>query len=106
MAVKIIVLLAMLLSAPSLATIMAAPPEHTGKESHVAVGPGDGGEGLGRGSVGLGEGCGNWFVSIPLTIGPWKKSVDKITNSIIPYFMISPSPTARPPVYHFGTQLF
>ena len=38
MAVKIIVLLAMLLSAPSLATIMAAPPEHTGKESHVVVG--------------------------------------------------------------------
>ena len=39
MAVKIIVLLAVLLSAPSLATIiMAAPPEHTGKESHVVIG--------------------------------------------------------------------
>ncbi len=38
MAVKIIVLLALLLSAPSLTTIMAAPPEDTGKESHVVIG--------------------------------------------------------------------
>lgn len=38
MAVKIIVLLALLLSAPSLATIMAASPEPTGKDSHVVIG--------------------------------------------------------------------
>ena len=38
MAKKIIVLLTMLLSAPSLATVLAAPPEHTGKESHVVIG--------------------------------------------------------------------
>lgn len=38
MTVKIIVLLAMLLSAPSLATTMAASPEHTGQDSHVVTG--------------------------------------------------------------------
>ena len=54
------------------------------------VGPGDGGEGLGRGSVGLGEGAGNWFVSIPLEIE--RKSVDKTINSIISRFMTSPPP--------------
>ena len=38
MTVKMIVLLAMLLSAPSLATTMAASPEHTGQDSHVVIG--------------------------------------------------------------------
>ena len=38
MNVKIIVLLAMLLSAPSLATTMAASPEHTGEGTHVVIG--------------------------------------------------------------------
>jgi hypothetical protein len=38
MTVKIIVLLAMLLGAPSLATTMAASPEPTGQDSHVVTG--------------------------------------------------------------------
>ena len=38
MTVKMIVLLAMLLSAPSLTTTMAASPEHTGKGTHVVIG--------------------------------------------------------------------
>ncbi len=38
MTVKIIVLLAMLLSAPTLATTMAASPEHTGQDAHVVIG--------------------------------------------------------------------
>jgi hypothetical protein len=38
MTVKIIVLLAMLLSAPSLATTMAASPEPTGQGTHVVTG--------------------------------------------------------------------
>ena len=35
---KIIVLLAILLSAPSVTTTMAASPEHTGQDSHVVIG--------------------------------------------------------------------
>ena len=38
MTVNIIVLLAMLLSAPSLATTMAASPEHTDQGTHVVTG--------------------------------------------------------------------
>ena len=38
MTVKLIVLLAMLLSASSLATTMAASPEHTGQGTHVVIG--------------------------------------------------------------------
>ena len=38
MAVKIIVLLTMLLTAPFLATAIAAPPKPTEKESHVVIG--------------------------------------------------------------------
>jgi hypothetical protein len=38
MTVKLIVLLAMLLSAPSLATTMAASPEHTGQGTYVVIG--------------------------------------------------------------------
>ena len=38
MTVKMIVLLAVLLSAPSLATTMAASPEHTGEGTHVVIG--------------------------------------------------------------------
>jgi hypothetical protein len=38
MTVKIIVLLAMLLIAPTLATTMAASPEHTGQDAHVVIG--------------------------------------------------------------------
>ena len=38
MTVKNLVLLALLLSAPSLATTMAAPPEHTGQDTHVVIG--------------------------------------------------------------------
>lgn len=38
MTVKNIVLLAMLLGAPSLATTMAAAPEHTGQGTHVVIG--------------------------------------------------------------------
>ena len=38
MTVKNLVLLALLLSAPSLATTMAAPPEHTGQDTQVVIG--------------------------------------------------------------------
>jgi hypothetical protein len=38
MTVKIIVLLAMLLNAPSVATTMAESPEHTGQGTHVVIG--------------------------------------------------------------------
>ena len=38
MFVKMIVLLAMLLSAPSLSITMAASPEHTGQATHVVIG--------------------------------------------------------------------
>ena len=38
MSVKMIVLLAMLLSAPSLSMSMAASPEHTGQGTHVVIG--------------------------------------------------------------------
>ena len=38
MSVKMIVLLAMLISAPSLSMSMAAPPEHTGQGTQVVIG--------------------------------------------------------------------
>jgi hypothetical protein len=60
-------------------------------------GPGYGEVGLGRGSVGPGDGWGDWLVSMGLallTIGPWRKSADKTSNSIIiiPRFMSVPFP--------------
>jgi hypothetical protein len=60
-------------------------------------GLGIGGEGLGCGSVGPGEGSGSWFVSTQSEIGCWRTSIDKTMSSIIPCFMISPSPTAKLP---------
>jgi len=66
------------------------------------VGPGVGGEGLGRGSVGPGEGSGSWFVSTQPELGFWRTSTDKTTSSIIPCFMISSSPTARLRLSHDG----
>src|SRR5580765_2504437 len=58
-------------------------------------GPGDGGGGKGlggRGSVGPEAGWGDGFVSMTLAIGPWRKNADNTINSIIPRFMIAPSP--------------
>jgi hypothetical protein len=52
-------------------------------------GPGDGEVGLGRGSVEPGDGWGDWLVSMGLallTIGPWRNSANKTSNSIIPRF--------------------
>ena len=64
-------------------------------------GPGDGGGGKGfggRGSVGLDTGWENGFVSMTLTIGPWRKSADNTINSIIPRFMIAPHPACMLPM--------